>query len=91
MLLSINEKKIEEELKNTPLGYAVSAAYYEPPIDRHIELPSSEAYSAVNTLPPDIEAARERMMALRRKIIERGGQVASGEALARIIDETRGR
>lgn len=91
MLLLINAKKIEEELKNTPPGYAVSAAFHEPERQGNIEAPTAEAYSAVNVLPPDVEAARERLMALRRKVIERGGSVASGEALARIIDETRGR
>lgn len=91
MLLSINTKKIEEELKNSPQGYAVAVAFYEPETQKYVEIPTAEAYSATNMLPPDFEAARERLMALRRKIIERSGEMASGEALTRIIDETRGR
>jgi hypothetical protein len=91
MLLLINAKKIEEELKNTSPGYAVSIAYHEPETQGYTEVPTAEAHSAVNVLPPDVEAARERLMALRRKVVEKGGLVASGEALARIIDETRGR
>ena len=91
MLLSINTKKIEEELKTSSKGYAVSVAFYEPETQKSVDFPTAEAYSAVNILPPDVEAARERLMALRQKIVEREGGLASGEALDQIIDETRGR
>jgi len=90
MLLLINNDKIEEELKKTPRAYTASG-YCEPVATISVEVPTAEAHSAINVLPPDVEAARERLMALRQKVIERGGEVASGDALARIIDETRGR
>ena len=91
MLLSIDKNKIEEELKKSPRPYVVSVANLEPETKGPVEIPSTEAHSAINVLPPDAEAARERLTALRRRIIERGGETASGEALARIIDEIRGR
>jgi len=90
MLLWIDEKKVEEELKKPRQNYAVSAVNCEPGTIPLLETPTSHAYSAVNLVPPDMEAARERLLALRQKIMERGGLV-SGENLDRLIDETRGR
>jgi hypothetical protein len=91
MLLSIDNKKIEEELKSAPPSYVVSAAYWEPETAATVEIPPADAQSAINVIPPDVEAARERLMTLRQRAIDSGMRLVAFDGLKAIIDETRGR
>jgi hypothetical protein len=91
MLLSIDNEKIEKQLKEIPQAYIVSIGYWEPEAVRSVEIPRTDAQSAINVLPPDVEKARERLMALRQRAIESGMRPVSFDALETLIDETRGR
>ena len=91
-VLWINQKKIDEQLRKNPPSYTVSAVNIEPqvhPFDT--TLPPAIAHTAVNVLPPAAEAAHQRLIDLRRKLVESGRKLLSGEELDRTIEEIRGR
>jgi len=90
MLLLIDEKKIQDELARTTPTYAVVASNLEIPIAGYPP-PVVSVSSAVMTLSPDMEKARQRVMERRQRLIESGSKPLSAEELERVIDETRGR
>jgi len=93
MLLSINQRKIEEQLANSPPMYVVSPCNWEGVVvPAQNEIPTTNVTSAVSDMSPELERYRDRVLSLRQRIIERGEHPASStEELERILDETRGR
>jgi hypothetical protein len=94
MLLSIDQKKIDELLVNNPPLYTVTPSTLET-VDvsaLNYEIPSGSVYSTVTEMSPEAERYRDRVLSLRQHIIDRGEHPASStEELERIIDEMRGR
>jgi hypothetical protein len=93
MLLSIDQRKIDEQLANYPLRYVVSPCSLEPaPVPPQTEVPAMRVTGTVSGTPPEVERYRDRVLSLRQQIIDRGERPASSpEELERMIDETRGR
>lgn len=93
MLLSIDPRKIDEQVANSPPPYVVFAYNLESPIvPPHGEIATTHVISTASGMPPDVERYRDRVLSLRQHIIDRGERPASSpEELEHIIDETRGR
>lgn len=90
MLLSIDPEKVRRELAAS-LPYTVtSATNFETPVPS-CEAVSTHICSTTTAMPADIERARDRLLTLRQRLIEKGNRPLSREALEREIDETRGR
>jgi hypothetical protein len=91
MLLSIDQKKIDRELKNSTVSYVVSPYNLETPT-LTIPAPSIQVSSTGDFLSPELERFRDRVMSIRTSLVERGEIPAtSSEGLEQIIDEVRGR
>jgi hypothetical protein len=94
MLLSINQKKIDEQLANYPPLYVVSPCTLEiaaAPAPQ-FEFPEMRVNGTASGISPEVERYRDRVLLLRRQLIDRGERpAASPDELERIIDETRGR
>jgi hypothetical protein len=91
MVLSIDQKKIDEQLAATPKTYLVTPLNLEM---MPIAVPGDIAigvYSTVSVLPADAERSRARLLALRQRLIQRGVQPLAADDLDRYIDDTRGR
>lgn len=90
MSLSINQAKINEQLARNPPKYSVVPCNLEivfPPIPEKPPTVSSTVDAS-----REWEEYRDRVLALRQRIIQRGKHPAgSAYELERIIDETRGR
>ena len=90
MLLSIDPTRVAQQLAKTTPAYIVvpfnldaGSIAYDPP--------TADVYSTATGMPPDVERARARLLALRRRLIESGASPLSSEDLERHMDETRGR
>ena len=90
MLLSIDPKKIEDQLAKNPPVYVVTP-YNLGFVEIHHELPTTDVYSMTPVMPPDLERARERILNLRQHLIDTGSLPLSPDDLEQKIDETRGR
>jgi hypothetical protein len=91
MSLSINQSKIDEQLRNPPeSAYVVFPCNLDtPPISVPDTPPSVSGTVDVSS---ELDQYRDRVLSLRQRIIARGERPAnSPEELERIIDETRGR
>jgi hypothetical protein len=92
MSLLIDSQKIKEAISKEQPIYAVSASNI---VLSNIERPGDAnevtVTSAVAETPPDVREARERLLDLRRRAIERGEKMLSFDGLERLIDEIRGR
>jgi hypothetical protein len=93
MLLSINQRKIDEQLAISSAMYVISPCNLEiatPPPEP--EIPAMRITSTMSGTPPEVERYRDRVLSLRQQIVDRGERPASSpEELERIIDEARGR
>jgi len=90
MLLSIDQNKIAAQLAQEHPAYTVTICKIEIP-DLRYELPTVDVNTAVTAMPPDLERARERLLLLRQRIIDRGLSPLSNDELDREIGDTRGR
>jgi hypothetical protein len=90
MLLSIDPKKIEDQLAAFPPAYIVAACNIDPEKILR-DLPTADVYSMTPALPPDSERARERVLNLRQLLIDGGSRPLSPDDLDLKIDEIRGR
>jgi hypothetical protein len=93
MLLSIDQSKINEQLAEHKPHYVVSPCNFEMAWEvGPIEIPTAQITSTENYILPEAERYRERVLALRRSLVERGESPAtSSDSLEKIIDEYRGR
>ncbi len=85
MSLSIDQKKINEQLESTKTQYIVTSGNLEPE-DIRYEIPSISVGSTTTVIPPDLMRARERLQALRKNL-----KLIAPFDLDREIDEIRGR
>lgn len=94
MSLLINPEKIEEQLRDNPLHYAVDPCNW-PPAERPAEQQISSSYATTDLvfrLSEEAERYRDNVLSIRSGIIASGGNVAaSADELQNLIDETRGR
>lgn len=92
MLLSINPKKVEEQLRDNTLPYVVSPCNWEgEKVGPQLPV-SNSTTDLVFDFSPEAERYRNRVLLIRRTIAEKGGQMASSpEELEHLLDETRGR
>ncbi len=90
MLLSIDPKKIKEQLAKHPPTYVVTPYNLEDVIIRR-ELPTADVNSMTPVVSPDLERARERILKLRKHLIDTGLPPLSPDELEEKIDETKGR
>ena len=91
MLLSINNQKIKAILKKNPPTYTVAPCNLEIPDFPHHDAPSVEIHGTISVIPPDFEKARERVLALRKRIIDSGNHLLSPDEMEHEINEARGR
>ncbi len=90
LLLLIDEDKVREQSERVTVSYVVSPHNVEGP-EMAYEVPTTHLASLAMTLPPDVEKARERLLALRQRLIDAGNRPLSPEELEEVIAETRGR
>jgi hypothetical protein len=83
MLLAIDQKKVDEQLAAITLGYVVNAFNVETAVMAPPESPSTDVYSTVAGLPPDVERVRARLFALRQRVIDSGVKPLSADELDR--------
>jgi hypothetical protein len=89
MSLSINSSKIEEELSRTDKTYAVYCRQLDSlPIEP--EEPSVSVFGTVSKIPYDVERSKERLLSLRKQIVESSAPLLDAEELQREINEIRG-
>lgn len=94
MSLQIDENEVRNQLQNNPLLYVVSPCNW-PGQDVGTQEPPSSSHATTNfvfDLSADAERYVNRVLAVRRTIVEKGATIASSpEELERIVDNTRGR
>ena len=92
MLLSIDSEKIREQLAlDGEPAYTVTASNLESvPVKEPPPSPVN-IVSVVMTIPPDLEMARARLLALRQRLFAGGQTPLSGDQLDRELNSTRGR
>jgi hypothetical protein len=91
MLLSIDQKKIDEQLANAQLGYTVSSVSWSAPESDTVKMPELNVGTTIFTMPPALEESRNRLLMLRDKIVIKGKPPMTPEELEHLVDETRGR
>lgn len=71
MYLSIDPRKVAKQLENNSPAYVVTPYNLDPePVE--YELPTADICSVTLAMPPELERARERVLALRQQIVDRG-------------------
>lgn len=90
MVLSIDKKKIKAQLAKNRPAYEVTPYNLEV-VTVHRPPPSAEVHSMVTEVSPELERARERLLALRQRIIDEGRSPLSPEELEEQIGQARGR
>ena len=90
MLLSIDQEKIDKQLEVTKTPCIVTSCNLETE-NIPYQNPPMHVGSSMTGMPPDLIRARDRVLTLRQRLIDRGQQPLSPDALEREIDETRGR
>ena len=93
MLLSIDQTKLDEVIANSKLSYTVSPCNLEMPGSGPdaIEAPTAQIAGTEDFITPEFERYRNRVLSLRRGIIEREGTALSSDDLERVLDGYRGR
>jgi hypothetical protein len=92
MLLSINQKKVDDQLAKSVPTYVVSPCNWESQQDPITDMPTANISGTVSGMPPELELFRDRVFSLRQRIIDRGEHPASSpEELEHLIDDLRGR
>lgn len=93
MLLSINKEKIDRLLADTHTLYTVFGSDIQ--VDElkavNYAIPDSHVYSVVTEMSPEVERYRNRVLSLRKQIIDKEHVASSTDELEHIINETRGR
>ena len=91
MLLSIDRAKVEERLRAATPTYVVTPCNLEPLSVGEAQSPATGIVSTVVAMPPDLERARARLLALRERVIAAGHLPLSSAQLDAELDEARGR
>ena len=91
MLLSIDTTKVSQQLKEAKPSYVITTCNIpEITIDSEPTI-SISIVSTSAAMPPDLVQARERLLALRRQLIDHGEAPLAAADLDRALDSTRGR
>jgi hypothetical protein len=90
MLLAIDEQKLKATLEEQPASYIASPQSLETQKPDYM-VPSTAVTSSTFTLPPDLEAAHERLMALRERILSQGRKTLSWDDVETEVRGARGR
>ena len=91
MLLSIDREKVNALLAKSEPRYTVTASNIVMSNIQNIIENTVHVVSATLEVPADLEKARERLLALRKRVIDSGKAPVSFDGLQSLIDETRGR
>jgi hypothetical protein len=90
MLLQIDEEKIRTKLEERPTAYVASPHNVETQKPDYA-VPSTVVTSSTFGLPPNLEAARDRLIALRERILREGGRTFSWDDVEAEVRGARGR
>lgn len=90
MWLSITQAKIDAALEDTTPTYVVVPCNMEWPQITEIPAPSAQVSGTVAFPTDDLESYRNRVLSLRKNVIERGNATSS-EELEAVIASIRGR
>jgi len=82
MLLSIDPQKVQLKLAEKPPSYVVTPYYWEADVIQP-EAPTSGFSSFTPSVPPELERARERVLALRQQLIAKGNPFVPDNELER--------
>ena len=91
MSFSIDTAKVQASIRAIQPLYLVASCNIPLPAPHDVQVLDVSVVSTVLAVPPGLERARTRLLALRQQLLESGQKPFSSSGLDRELDETRGR